>query len=123
MLRTEKNEGMALRAAPSTIAPLSERPAVICNHIYSVAIRPVPNPDYGQTEAPLVGVAIGADTLRDLSVAFASWRDRNRALYGGGNHGETLIWSNGRPFGRLAYNARVFDLANRAILFDPNAEG
>ena len=73
---------------------------------YSTTLRSVGNPDHGQYASPSNSEKILADTVEEIQ--------RDAQLYiqywslGGGNWPDMRILKNGKPYGYLSYNGRIY---------------
>jgi hypothetical protein len=79
--------------------------------MYQVKPRIMGNPDYGQNpNIPPYGVkpkTLSAPTLTDLRNVVFAWRDDNGL--GAGNWGTARVFKDGKEFGYMSYNGRVWD--------------
>lgn len=79
--------------------------------MYQVKPRIMGNPDHGQNpSAPPYGVkpkTLSAPTLTDLRDVVFAWRDDNGL--GAGNWGTARVFKDGKEFGYMSYNGRVWD--------------
>lgn len=72
---------------------------------YKLVLMSFPNPDFGEVDAPAPTVTVYGSTFKVLSVLAETYI--NKYQLGGGNfHSEIL--KNGKPFGYVSYNGRVW---------------
>lgn len=74
----------------------------------AITIETVGNPDFGQYAPVSDPVELSTDAWSSMVTAIR--RHQDEWMIGGGNWTNPVLFRNGKPFGTVSYNCRVWDI-------------